>query len=208
MSSLIIKSINYQYPGSQVNIFDGFSEIFETDKLYRLVGPNGAGKTTLLELIAGLRKPKNGEITLGNYPIMRTDVSYLSSESSLVPELNIEEHLGLIATLWKMTEDNLREFYRDCFELLEMFNLLSRNDTVDNFSLGMKEKLDFLLTISRPSKVILLDEPFGALDLPSLNLAQKVLMEYTKNKVCIIVTHRDEIVSPLVVTEIPIERNV
>lgn len=85
-----------------------------------------------------------------------------------------------------MSGNDLKIFYKKCFKILEMFDLLHRNDTIDNFSLGMKEKLDFSLMISRPGKVILLDEPFGALDTPSLKLAQKVLAENSRGKIGII----------------------
>ena len=129
-----------------------------------LVGHNGSGKSTLLRLIAGLLELSDGTIEIAGQPAGSIDaralVSFVPDDPVLYDDLNVREHLAYIASLHGVDADA-----EDFDELLEQIGLLHRADDLPaRFSRGLRQKTSLALGLVRPSKLMLVDEPFVGLD--------------------------------------------
>src|SRR5450759_3177172 len=102
MGTLVIENVVAGY-GSGPNILKGMSLNVESCKTYCIIGPNGAGKSTLIKVIAGLLKPREGQIIfkgevisgLRADQILQRGLSYVPSDRSLFPEVNVKENLRM-----------------------------------------------------------------------------------------------------------------
>jgi heme exporter protein A len=122
-----------------------------------VTGPNGAGKTTLLRLLAGLAAPTRGtvEVALG-----RERVGYTGHESHVYRDLTALENLDLYGRLYRVPERRER-----IGMLLERFGLWgARNDRVAAYSRGMVQRLALCRALLHEPELLILDEPYAALD--------------------------------------------
>ena len=121
-----------------------------------VTGPNGSGKTTLLRVLAGLAAPTAGELTL---PERRT-VGYLGHEPLVYRELTPLENLTLFGRLYRLPERGER-----IGMLLERFGLWEvRHERVSTFSRGMQQRLGLCRVLLHEPSLLVLDEPYNALD--------------------------------------------
>jgi heme exporter protein A len=147
-----------------------------------VTGPNGAGKTTLLRLIAGLAAPTRGEPAV---EAERSAVGFLSHESLLYRELTPLENLELYGRLYRVRERRER-----IGMLLERFGLWDvRRDRVSTFSRGMQQRLGLCRALLHEPALLLLDEPFNALDAEAAALLDGVLAE---PRTTVVATHEPE----------------
>src|SRR5436190_2965037 len=121
-----------------------------------VTGPNGSGKTTLLRVLAGLAAPTGGELEL---PV-REIVGYLGHEPLVYRELTPLENLTLFGRLYRVPERGERVGM-----LLERFGLWDvRHERVSRFSRGMQQRLGLCRVLLHDPQLLLLDEPYNALD--------------------------------------------
>lgn len=146
-----------------------------------LLGPNGAGKSTLLKLLSGLITPDEGNIRIAgfdlvaNEPLARAQLAYVPDVPSLYPELTVAEHLELIARAHR----TLDTFGVTAERLLKRFGLWEAlNSPTFALSRGMSQKVAICTAFVRPSRVLLMDEPGGSLDIGSLDELYKMLLDY------------------------------
>lgn len=156
-----------------------------------LVGPSGCGKTTLLSIIAGLMKPTKGEVMVYGRKVggPTAEVGYMLQQDYLFPWRNIFENasIGLELT-GRMDEEHLAK-------TVSLFEEMGLEDTRDLYpqqlSGGMRQRVALVRTLSTEPGILLLDEPFSALDyqtkLQLEDLISETLRE--KNKTAILVTH-------------------
>ena len=122
-----------------------------------VTGPNGSGKTTLLRLVAGLAAPTKGTLTVD---AERGDLGYVGHEPLLYRELTALENLDLFGRLYRVPERRERSGM-----LLERFGLWDvRADRVSTFSRGMTQRLALCRALLHDPALLVLDEPFTALD--------------------------------------------
>jgi heme exporter protein A len=132
-----------------------------------VTGPNGAGKSTLLRLLAGLAAPSGGELELPE----RAAVGYLGHEPHVYRELTPLENLALFGRLYRVPDRSAR-----IGSLLEEFALWDRrDDRVSTFSRGMQQRLGLCRVLLHKPKLLLLDEPFNALDAAGAALLDRTL---------------------------------
>lgn len=152
---ICIRNLNKRY-GNDI-IFDNFNIDFYDDKVNCIVGESGCGKTTLLNIIAGLTKVDSYHIN----EITRRDISYVFQEDRLIPWLTIKENLEI--TLKKYYEKrDLKEKVREVLALVGIVTI--ENKYPHELSGGMKQRVNIARAFGKPSKIILLDEPFKSLD--------------------------------------------
>jgi len=133
-----------------------------------VTGPNGAGKTTLLRLLAGLAAPSAGELEVA---VERAQVGFLAHEPLVYRELTALENLDLYGRLYRVSERRERTGM-----LLERFGLWeARNERAGTYSQGMLQRLALCRTFLHDPALLLLDEPFAALDDQGADLLQDEL---------------------------------
>jgi len=155
-----------------------------------VTGPNGSGKTTLLRLVAGLLVPTAGELEVA---VPRDRVGYLGHEPLVYRELTALENLDLYGRLYRVPERRER-----IGMLLERFGLWeARNQWADSFSRGMLQRLALCRTLLHDPDLLVLDEPFSALDEEGAALLDRQLAELRPRATFLLATHDPERVSPL-----------
>ncbi|MBA3841864.1 MAG: ABC transporter ATP-binding protein [Actinobacteria bacterium] len=143
-----------------------------------VTGPNGSGKTTLLRVLAGLTAPSQGEV---EGPPRHT-VGYLGHDPLVYRELTPLENLTLFGRLYRVPERGER-----IGMLLERFGLWEvRNDRVSTFSRGMQQRLGLCRVLLHEPRLLLLDEPYNALDAAGAELLDGV---FTEPRTWIVATH-------------------
>lgn len=172
----ILKNLN-------LDLFDG--------EFISFLGPSGSGKSTLFKLITGLEQPSEGEIYLrNNLEINRLgQVGYMPQQDLLLPWRTIVENAALPLEIKGMKK---REAYKKVMMLLEEFGLKGvENCYPIELSGGMRQRISFLRTILSGSNILLLDEPFSALDaITKLSLQEWLLAQWQKRKETILfITH-------------------
>jgi len=145
-----------------------------------VTGPNGSGKTTLLRVLAGLAAPTSGELQLP----ARELVGYLGHEPLVYRELTPLENLQLFASLYRVPERGER-----IGMLLERFGLWEvRRQRVQTFSRGMQQRLGICRLLLHDPQLLVLDEPFNALDAAGAELLDGTLEELAARAV-VVATH-------------------
>ena len=160
-----------------------------------IVGPSGAGKSTLLNLIAGFVLPTRGEVWLNgenhtqSAPYERP-VSMLFQENNLFPHLTVQQNLALgLKTSLKLTalEQDQIERVADAVGLTSFLSRLP-----NSLSGGQKQRIALARCLLRDKPILLLDEPFSALD-PELRLEMLNLIDelcHSKNLTLLLITHQ------------------
>jgi heme ABC exporter ATP-binding subunit CcmA len=154
-----------------------------------VTGPNGSGKTTLLRVLAGLDAPTSGEVLLPD----RGVIGYLGHEPLVYRELTPLENLHLFARLYRVPERGER-----IGMLLERFGLWEVRDTrVSTFSRGMRQRLGLCRVLLHRPELVLLDEPFNALDAAGSELLDATLLDLAPESAIVVATHDPERVEGL-----------
>lgn len=155
-----------------------------------VTGPNGSGKTTLLRLVAGLLAPTGGELQVD---LERGRIGLLAHEPLVYRELTALENLDLFGRIYRVPERRERVGM-----LLERFGLWEvRRERAGSFSRGMLQRLALCRTLLHEPELLLLDEPFSALDDEGTELLESELAELHETRTFLVATHDPERLSPL-----------
>ena len=149
-------------------------------ELVLVTGPNGSGKTTLLRVLAGLAAPSGGTLELPP----RAEIGFLGHEPYVYRELTPLENLALFGRLYRVPEHRERSGM-----LLERFGLWTvRHARVSTFSRGMQQRLALCRVLLHDPSLLLLDEPFNALDAEGVDLLERTLGELA-DRALVLATH-------------------
>ncbi len=185
-SILNLNKISLKY-GRKI-ILDNLNLQLNNGQILGLLGPNGVGKSTIFNLITGLLKPDFGTIvinseTVNQYPIfertLKFKIGFVPQHGGFFHDLTVYENLKAIA---EITIDNLS--YRDekINSLISKFELdASRDIKADFLSGGQKKKLVIAIALISDPKILLLDEPFAALDVMTIKTLQKIIVDLQSN---------------------------
>jgi ABC-type Fe3+/spermidine/putrescine transport system ATPase subunit len=189
-----------------VNVSKTFDEITALDRINLsiedreyvcVLGPTGAGKTTLLRIIAGLVEADEGEIYLegrlvNDIPPEERNAVYMFQQFALFPHMNVWQNVSFGPTI---KERNRQEVEKLTREILEMVRLADRQDAYPNeLSGGMQQRVALARGIATGVRILLLDEPLGALDARLRVDLRRQLRQLVKdqNLTAIHVTHDQE----------------
>lgn len=160
---LQLSNIHYAF-SDQTTVIDKLNLTVNKGEFVSLIGPSGCGKSTLFNLIAGLEKPQKGDILLEKRSIIgeRNHVSYMMQKDLLLPWKTVLEN-ALIGA--QINKQNVKESRKKAMELLPLFGLEGYAHYYPHvLSGGMKQRAALLRTFLHQNDLLLLDEPFGALD--------------------------------------------
>jgi heme exporter protein A len=155
-----------------------------------VTGPNGSGKTTLLRICAGLAIPTEGELRVD---AERREIGYLAHEPLVYRELTALENLELYGRLYHVLERRER-----IGMLLERFGLWdARHDRVASYSRGMTQRLALCRVLLHDPALLVLDEPYTALDAQGAELLDAQLAELCGEHTLLVSTHDPARMEPL-----------
>jgi len=147
-----------------------------------ITGPNGSGKTTLLRLCAGLAQPSEGELRVD---VVRDRIGFLAHEPLVYRELTALENLELYGKLYRVPERRER-----IGMLLERFGLWEvRRGRVSEYSRGMQQRLALCRVLLHDPELLILDEPYTALDAQGAELLDAQLAELVGQRTFLVSTH-------------------
>jgi len=154
-----------------------------------VTGPNGSGKTTLLRICAGLAQPTEGTIERA---VSRGAIGYLGHETLVYRELTALENLELYGRLYRIAERRER-----IGMLLERFGLWEvRHERVASYSRGMTQRLALCRVLLHDPELLVLDEPYNALDEAGAELLDAQLAELRGERTFLLATHEPARLAP------------
>ena len=160
-----------------------------------VTGANGSGKTTLLRICAGLAIPTEGELRVD---AERAQIGYLAHEPLVYRELTALENLELYSRLYRVPERRER-----IGMLLERFGLWdARRDRVASYSRGMTQRLALCRVLLHDPALLVLDEPYTALDEQGAELLDAQLAELRGERTFLVSTHDPARIEPLATTRL------
>ena len=193
MKKLEIKDIRliYHTKTDEITAIDGLTFDCNDGEFVAILGPSGCGKTTVLSLIAGLLKPSGGEIRLNGEEIKKCgdSLGYMLQKDQLFPWRTIEQNVFLPLEIQKK---NTPEARQHAVELLDKYGLGEfRKSYPAQLSGGMRQRAALIRTLAADPDLLLLDEPFSALDYQTrLNVCEDVYrIIREQKKTSILVTH-------------------
>ncbi len=180
----------YQTKDDEIFALDNVNFNVKEQEFVSIVGPSGCGKTTILSLIAGLLKPSSGEVILdGSNKIDTKKIGYMFQRDMLFDWRSVWKNITLGLELQKGNRD---EKLKLADELLKKYSLYNfKNKKPRSLSGGMRQRVALIRTLVLEPKLLLLDEPFSALDFQTrLNLCDDVYeIIKSEKKTAILVTH-------------------
>ena len=168
-------------------------------EIFGLLGPNGAGKTTAIRIMLDIFQPDRGEVSILGGPMSddkKDRIGYMPEERGLYQDIPLERCLLYLASLKGVPDQKARdnlEIYLERFDLAD-----HKNKKVKELSKGMQQKAQIINTLLHQPELIIIDEPFTALDPLNLQLVKDVMLELRDQGVTIIMsTHQMQQVEEL-----------
>ncbi len=176
MSTINVEQISKSF-GTQKAV-NNVSFDVEPGEIFGLLGPNGAGKTTSIRIILDIFKPDTGKVSiLGGLmnEEKKNKIGYLPEERGLYQDIPLDRCLVYLATLKGLDENEAKTRIS---EYLEKFDLTaSKKKKVKELSKGMQQKAQLITTLVHKPEIVIIDEPFSALDPVNTQMVKDILQE-------------------------------
>lgn len=154
-------SLTYQTKNDEITAIKDLSFDINEGEFVSLIGPSGCGKTTVLSLIAGLLTASTGEIVF-NAKDGQSNLGYMLQRDHLFPWLTIEKNIFLPLEIKKIKDKKYRSYALDLLDKYELGEF--KNKYPHQLSGGMRQRAGLIRTLASMPSLLLLDEPFSALD--------------------------------------------
>ena len=191
---LELKNVSKQYQQQGGEVLTSVSLKIEDGEFFGIVGPSGCGKTTLLNLIAGLELPTEGKILMDGKPIVGpgNDRIMMFQDAALFPWLNVIENVKFGLDVIGCSKEEQDERAHQYLKLVKLDRFC--NYRVHEISGGMKQRAALARALAMDCRILLMDEPFSALDKQTTNLLREELAEICAEarRTMILVTHSVE----------------
>jgi len=205
---IVINNLTFAYSG-QEPIFKGFNLTVNRGEAWTVIGPSGCGKTTFLYLLAGLRRLTSGTISIEGAPVLRPRprTGLVLQDHGLLPWSTVRENAGLGLSIWKFygadgrhapvdkdwdhkKADQQVDYWLQKLGIDEL-----REKYPGRLSRGQRQRTAIARTLAMNPDLLLLDEPFSALDVPTREDLEALITKLNQesNITCIMVTHDIEV---------------
>lgn len=174
-----------------LTVFEGLSFDVDPGEFVVVVGPSGCGKSTLLGVIDGLIEPTAGEVRIGGEPVTgpRTDVAMVFQSFQLLPWRTVRDNVAIGLEIQGVPE---RERYARADEWIETVGLAEFAEAYpEELSGGMRQRVGLARALAVDPSILLMDEPFGALDAQTRDRLQAELLQLWEQResTVVFVTH-------------------
>jgi osmoprotectant transport system ATP-binding protein len=183
--------------GRQV-VLDDLSFEIKQGQFVVLIGPSGCGKTTTLKMINRLIEPNSGEICINGVNIMRQNpvelrrsIGYVIQQIGLFPNMTVEQNIAVVPKLLKYPKERWKPIVRELLELVNMPYEENAHKYPSELSGGQQQRIGVLRALAASPPIVLMDEPFGALDPITRDCLQEEVKKIQKKlkKTIVFVTH-------------------
>lgn len=197
-AEIVFDDVVKTYPGQKTPAVNNLSLTVPAGEIVMFIGPSGCGKTTTLKMINRLHEPTSGTITIGGEDIrsknateLRRTIGYVIQGGSLFPHMTVGENIALVPGLLKWDKKRIASRVDDLLELTGLDPSRYRDRYPKELSGGQQQRVGVARGLAADPPVLLMDEPFGAVDPITRQRLQDELMsiqeELQKTIVC--VTH-------------------
>ena len=190
-----IKNLTKEYDGDI--ILKGIDLTIHENEFVTLLGPSGCGKTTLLRIIGGFDTPTSGEVNFNGkdliqIPSYKREINTVFQKYALFPHLNVFDNIAFGLRMKKVPEAEVTERVNRMLKMIKLTDYAKRG--IDSLSGGQQQRIAIARALVNRPKVLLLDEPLGALDLKLRQDMQYELKEIQREMgiTFIFVTHDQE----------------
>lgn len=184
-TGISLKQLCVRY--EQQSLFDDLNAYFSPRCWHSILGGSGVGKSTLLKAMAGLLPSVSGEILADNHIAIHQHVAWMAQDDLLLPWLNVLDNICLGYTLRKTKSAAVVE------RALQLLNQVGLADFAHRMpaqlSGGQRQRVALARTLIEDKPIVLIDEPFSALDVVSRLQVQSLFVELLTDKTVILVTH-------------------
>lgn len=161
-----LENVTVTFDGETV--LKNFNLNIKDGEFVTLLGPSGCGKTTTLRIIGGFIKPNSGNVLfngkrINDLPAHKRTVNTIFQKYALFPHLNVYENIAFGMRIQKKSEKEIEETIKEMLKMVNLAGFANRN--VNNLSGGQQQRIAIARALANKPKVLLLDEPLGALDL-------------------------------------------
>jgi ABC-2 type transport system ATP-binding protein len=196
----MIKLINLTKKYGKLTAVNGINLEVAQGEVFGFLGPNGAGKTTTIRMMSGLLQPTGGRALIGGFDVQKEPLrakfitGFIPDRPFLYEKLTATEFLHFVAQLYEMKDSKKR-----IDDLLDLFGLPDwKNELVENFSHGMKQRLVMASALLHHPKVLVVDEPMVGLDPRGARLVKDIFKDLSSKGVTVFMsTHTLEIVEQM-----------
>jgi osmoprotectant transport system ATP-binding protein len=193
-----LENVTKRYPGTREAAVDDFSMIVPAGKIVVLVGPSGCGKTTTMRMVNRLIEPTSGRITIGgedalklNADTLRRQVGYAIQQAGLFPHFTVAQNIGVVPGLLGWDKKKVADRVEEMMDLVGLDPADYRDRYPRQLSGGQQQRVGVARALAADPPVLLMDEPFGAVDpITRGNLQDELLrLQAELKKTIVFVTH-------------------
>ena len=188
---ITIKGLSFAYPKSDHYLFKSLNLEFSPGEAISLLGPSGCGKSSLLHLMAGLNFPSKGSVSINGKTVSgpSSKVNLMLQKATLYPWLTVFQNASFGLKVQKLNKKSIADAVLPLLKLVKLDHLANRN--VRQLSGGQQQRVALARSLSTNPSVMLLDEPFSALDTFTRTQLQNEIRQICKRKgiTLVIVTH-------------------
>ncbi|MEC3982112.1 ATP-binding cassette domain-containing protein [Amycolatopsis sp. H20-H5] len=193
-----LEHVTKRYPGTREAAVDDFSMIVPAGKIVVFVGPSGCGKTTTMRMINRLIEPTSGRITIGGDDALKLDVDtlrrrigYAIQQAGLFPHFTVAQNIGVVPGLLGWDKQKVTSRVEEMMDLVGLDPADFRDRYPRQLSGGQQQRVGVARALAADPPVLLMDEPFGAVDpITRGNLQDELLRLQTElKKTIVFVTH-------------------
>ena len=191
MALLELERIGAQYPGAAEPVLQDISLTLGPEQLLVALGPSGSGKTSLLNLIAGFTAPSSGRISLDGVPVTgpSAERGVVFQDDALLPRQNVLNNVAFGLQLAGVPRAQREAKARELLALVDLAGFEQRR--IWELSGGQKQRVGLARALAAEPRVLLMDEPFGALDAFTREQMQELLLQVWQRtaKPVLLITH-------------------